>query len=160
MHRSNNTYVLIQWCRHKIVGTIFLQPTFRRDSTSPLVNHPVEVVEEKSYQAIEEMDLFSSSSLLGECEEGDLIFLGSNSVLQQTPDTTQLKSPPGRQTPGRKEQLESRPFSKQTPGRSSSILKKTTRLANWPEAKLQKRQVATGISKAVLGRSYGGKVQS
>jgi hypothetical protein len=40
-----------------------LQPTFNKGSTSPLANHPPEVVEEKSYSDMGEVDLLVSSFL-------------------------------------------------------------------------------------------------
>ena len=44
-------------------GTIFfLQPTFNKGSTSPLAHHPAEVVEEKSYQDMGEVDLLALES--------------------------------------------------------------------------------------------------
>lgn len=60
-------------------------PAFNKGATSPLIHHSAEVLEEKSYQGMGEMDLFSNSSL-----EVSSIFFGSSSVPQQTP--TQLIS--------------------------------------------------------------------
>jgi hypothetical protein len=56
------------------VGITFLQPTFNKHSTS-LAHHPAEVVEEKSYKDMGEVDLFSNSSL-----GPSLIFFISSSV--------------------------------------------------------------------------------
>lgn len=53
----------------------FLQPTFSKGPTSPLSHHPAEVVGEKSYYDVGEVDLFSNSSL-----GASLIFFASSSV--------------------------------------------------------------------------------
>jgi hypothetical protein len=55
-------------CRNNFL----LQPTFNKSSTSLLAHHQAEVVEDKSYYGMAQVDLFSNSSL-GE----SLIFLGS-----------------------------------------------------------------------------------
>ena len=55
------------------VGIMFLQVTFKKGSNSTLAHHPAEVVEEKSYYGMGEVDLFSNSSL-----GVSSIFLGSS----------------------------------------------------------------------------------
>jgi hypothetical protein len=85
-------------------GWDILQPTFNKGSTSPLAHQSVEIVEEKSYYGIGEVDLFSNSSL-----GASSIFSGSSSVLWQTPNMTQQPqtSPLGRQMPHMNQQLQS-----------------------------------------------------
>jgi hypothetical protein len=74
-------FSLVQNCvldsaQKESVGITFMQPTFYKGSTSPLAHHPAEVVEEKSYYDMGEVDLFHNSS-----QGASLIVFGSSSVL-------------------------------------------------------------------------------
>jgi len=53
----------------------YLQLIFDKDSASPLAQHPAEIMEEKSYEDLGEVDLISNSSVGARS-----IFLGSSSV--------------------------------------------------------------------------------
>ena len=91
---------------------------------------PAEVVgekEKKSYQDMEEVDLFSNSSL-----RASSVFFVSSSVAQQTPNTNQQlqSSALGRQTPYRNQQLQFTP-------------EEIAKLANQPEGRLWKWDLAS-----------------
>ena len=57
------------------IGMQFFATYFNKGSISPSAHHPAEVVGEKSYYDVGEVDLFSNSSL-----GASLIFFGSSSV--------------------------------------------------------------------------------
>lgn len=104
-----------------------------------------------------EVDLFSKSSLGASSTS-----LGSSSVPQQLQTSPRLAisthelAALSRQMVHMNWQLQTSPFSRQTPGINQQLLsssEETFRLANWPEVWLWKLQIASGASRTVLGRA-------